>query len=289
MVSLKKKFYVVNNNGQQMIIDTLTSLGFERVSDKGSSDFGVRWVEVRTDIDFGKFREGEQIVNHIANCSVITTKNSLYTTLRTYERSRRKKEPDFSISSFIPQTFRMDMDPDRQEFLRLIASTEEKEKSKKGESIWITKPTSMNQGKGISLSKDLVELQRRFKSGGGKYVIQRYLLNPLLLEGRKFDMRIYMFIASVKPALVFYHEGYCRLSHCEYSADDLENPMVHLTNAAIQRKHPEHKEKGEDTIWTFAKFQAYLAANALAPVDWVQSFMIVSFCTTTDSRKFKIS
>ncbi len=40
---------------------------------------------------------------------------------------------------------------------------------------------------------------------------QRYVLDPLLVEGYKFDIRCYLLVARNDPTyLAFYHPGYCR-------------------------------------------------------------------------------
>lgn len=57
----------------------------------------------------------------------------------------------------------------------------------------------------------------------------RYIKNPLLVHGKKFDIRCYMLIASVKPLIVLYHPGYIRLSMFDFDNDD-ENLLTHLTN-----------------------------------------------------------
>ena len=43
-------------------------------------------------------------------------------------------------------------------------------------------------------------------------VVQRYVENPLLVEGRKFDIRAFMIVTCMKPYLVLYNHGYVRLS-----------------------------------------------------------------------------
>ena len=42
---------------------------------------------------------------------------------------------------------------------------------------------------------------------------QKYIDNPLLLDkDNKFDFRMYMLIASVDPLIVYYHDGFLRVS-----------------------------------------------------------------------------
>jgi Tubulin-tyrosine ligase family len=68
-------------------------------------------------------------------------------------------------------------------------------------------------------------------------VLQRYLAEPLLLDGYKFDLRIYVLVTSFNPLEAFiYREGFARLSTRLYStsAGDVQNRYVHLTNSSIQ-------------------------------------------------------
>lgn len=43
-------------------------------------------------------------------------------------------------------------------------------------------------------------------------IAQKYIADPLTLDGHKFDFRIYMLIASTNPLIVYYHDGFLRLS-----------------------------------------------------------------------------
>ena len=68
----------------------------------------------------------------------------------------------------------------------------------------------MSQGKGITLFKNmnddnLIDLKNM--------IIQEYIIKPLLIEGLKFDLRIYVLITSSDPLrLYMYKEGIARFA-----------------------------------------------------------------------------
>ena len=50
------------------------------------------------------------------------------------------------------------------------------------------------------------------------YVAQTYIANPLLLDrNNKFDFRVYMLVASTNPLIVYYHDGFLRVSLSSYN------------------------------------------------------------------------
>jgi len=64
---------------------------------------------------------------------------------------------------------------------------------------------------------DEYEMGERCGEIKNSLVAQRYISNPLLLDKQnKFDFRIYMLVASVKPLIVYYHDGFLRLSLSKY-------------------------------------------------------------------------
>lgn len=69
-------------------------------------------------------------------------------------------------------------------------------------------------------------------------IIQKYIPNPLLLDGFKFDLRLYVLVTSFQPVEAFlYRRGFARLSSQPFSTDPatISNMFIHLTNSSIQR------------------------------------------------------
>lgn len=44
------------------------------------------------------------------------------------------------------------------------------------------------------------------------FIIQKYIGNPLLVNGKKFDFRVYMLIANIEPLVILYSDGFLRVS-----------------------------------------------------------------------------
>lgn len=109
------------------------------------------------------------------------------------------------------------------------------------------KPTGKSQGTGIFLINKLSKLKRwsreaktSFHPAIGKesYVISRYIENPLLIGGKKFDLRLYVLVTSFRPLKAYLLKlGFCRFCTVKYdtSVTELDNMYVHLTNVSVQK------------------------------------------------------
>eukprot|EP00043_Microstomoeca_roanoka_P011371 m.107206 g.107206 ORF g.107206 m.107206 type:complete len:133 (-) comp15175_c0_seq2:1072-1470(-) len=58
MTSKAKTFFIGGNNGVALIADPLLERGWKKVDDADSSDFTLKWVESRKQINFKAFRPG---------------------------------------------------------------------------------------------------------------------------------------------------------------------------------------------------------------------------------------
>ncbi|XP_023566230.1 tubulin polyglutamylase TTLL13 isoform X2 [Octodon degus] len=103
---------------------------------------------------------------------------------------------------------------------------------------YICKPDSGCQGRGIFITRNPKEIKP-----GEHMICQQYISKPFLIDGFKFDMRIYVLITSCDPLRIFmYEEGLARFATMPYvepNHNNLENVCMHLTNYAIN-KHNEN-------------------------------------------------
>lgn len=102
--------------------------------------------------------------------------------------------------------------------------------------IWICKPSSSSRGRGIYLVSEPSQVNKQ-----DDCVVSRYLDNPLLLFGHKFDLRLYVVVTSYDPLRVYiYREGLTRFASEKYSNDDLCSEAAnykHLTNYSINKNN----------------------------------------------------
>ena len=66
------------------------------------------------------------------------------------------------------------------------------------------------------------------------FVVQKYLEKPLLINRRKFDIRLWVLVNHENKVYLF-KEGYIRTSSYEFelSPESIEKPFIHLTNNAV--------------------------------------------------------
>lgn len=95
------------------------------------------------------------------------------------------------------------------------------------------------------------------------YIIQAYINNPFLYNGRKFDIRHYMMITSVNGILkgYWYQDGYIRTSSESFDLEDLNNKYIHLTNDAIQKYGEDYGRYEAGNKVSYTEFQRYLDSN----------------------------
>ena len=191
-----------------------------------------------------------QRVNHFPNSFELTRKDLMAKNLMRLSRELRKTGQESTVD-FFPQTFVLPND-----FIRFRDETKGKD------SIWIAKPVAGSMGQGILFLKGESEAVSWHNKNISKYnssetpedrmrltyVVQRYIPNPFLVGGRKFDIRLYALTLSFSPLIVYiFRGGFCRFSSQPFTMNNFAERDIHLTNIAVQTQseayNPRHGSK----------------------------------------------
>ncbi|XP_067431513.1 tubulin polyglutamylase ttll6 isoform X2 [Thunnus thynnus] len=170
-----------------------------------------------------------QKINHFPGMSEICRKDLL---ARNMNRMLKLFPKDYNI---FPRTWCLPADySDFQAYTRA-------KKSK----TYICKPDTGCQGKGIFITKSSRDIQP-----GEHMICQVYISRPLIIDGYKFDLRIYVLVTSCDPFSIFmFKEGlarFCTTKYNEPTHGNVEDVCMHLTNYSIN-KHSENFVRDEDT------------------------------------------
>ncbi len=222
------------------ILDTLKRRGWKEVENDEECDLNWMdrdWIRER----FDKVHlEHYQKVNHFRNHYELTRKDSMIKNLKRMKRQLEKegRKEEARAFNFFPQTFVLP-----GEYLLFV------EAFKRLKGIWIMKPVGKCQGRGIFLVDKLSQTAQwrtdnRFNPNAPQpesYVAQQYIHNPLLIGGRKFDIRLYALVTSYNPLQIYmYRDGFARFSVARYSMKNIHNTFVHVTNVAVQKTSQEY-------------------------------------------------
>ncbi|KAI6213640.1 Tubulin--tyrosine ligase-like protein 9 [Aphelenchoides besseyi] len=224
-----------------------------RSEEKIGSFFWVNREWMLQSFDRHKFKEG-QLVCHFRNDYELTRKDSI---IKNHKKARKlvenQNKMDYLPASYVlPTEYHIFV----EEFKKYPATT-----------IWIMKPVSGAQGRGIFLFKKLKDItewkkkDRRTDADTEPYVVQSYIHRPYLIGGKKFDVRLYILVTSFRPLFAWVHrEGFARFSHSRYSLESCEDAYVHLTNVAIAKSAVDYDpERG--LKWSLDRLCRYLTAR----------------------------
>ena len=132
--------------------------------------------------------------------------------------------------------------------------------------LWIIKPGAQSRGRGIEIHSDIEEMMSRMRASGKTiWVVQKYIERPLIILGKKFDIRQWVLISSVNPLTIWiWMTPYLRFTSQDYNPANARNKFMHLTNACVsgQDANSEVKQLGqhkiEHNMWETHQMQAFL-------------------------------
>nr|XP_015004759.2 probable tubulin polyglutamylase TTLL9 isoform X2 [Macaca mulatta] len=215
--------------------------GWVEVKDEGEWDFywcDVSWL--RENFDHTYMDEHVRI-SHFRNHYELTRKNYMVKNLKRFRKQldREAGKLEAAKCDFFPKTFEMPC-----EYHLFV------EEFRKNPGItWIMKPDTRSSDD----QKDDIPVEN--------YVAQRYIENPYLIGGRKFDLRVYVLVMSYIPLRAWlYRDGFARFSNTRFTLNSIDDQYVHLTNVAVQKTSPDyHPKKG--CKWMLQRFRQYLASK----------------------------
>ncbi|XP_065339893.1 probable tubulin polyglutamylase TTLL2 isoform X2 [Cloeon dipterum] len=276
----------INDNGigPNLLLQVCLERGWREHSESGvvKDNWNLWWRTTGFPMSHYKQLKPWQYTNHIPKGSSICRKDHLARYLRCM------KKVYGSIFDFSPPCYQLPL-----EYTKLLAecsgSNRNNGRVRSGsfhcleppeeQLVWICKPVGQSQGRGIFLFREFSELNYASSA-----VVQKYVTNPLLIGGYKFDLRLYACIPSFRPLCVYlYREGLVRFATDKFSLADLNNLFRHLTNSSLNRLGPGYtrqKERvGAGCKWSLKQLRHYL--NQSGESDWLLWQKIASIVALT--------
>lgn len=183
--------------------------------------------------------------------SKLTHKGNLATALL------RAKSSDREAYDFFPDTWVLPRD-----------ATKCRATLAKNPSRWyISKPTGKARGNGIAI----LEGSRGKRLTSEDCVVQRYIEDPYLLDGFKFDLRLYVLLTSVSPSPTAYlHKSglvrFCTTPYPQELDTDLDR-CAYLTNYAVNKRSADFDKSGADgegSKWSLKALWERFAATGVS-------------------------
>lgn len=165
-----------------------------------------------------------QRLNHFPHSYEITRKDRLcFNYVKMQEKFGRE------AFDFMPDTYILP-----NEYGDLLSHYQKLKQTDPRRNVWIVKPSNSSRGRGIHIIDDINDLNVDELS-----IISRYITNPLLINGYKFDLRIYVVVTSYEPLRLYvYKEGLARFASETYTAKfNKNNKYMHLTNYSVNKKN----------------------------------------------------
>ena len=229
--------------------------GMDRTDTSPSSSWTALWSKHQNSFHLRQMNMLQK-VNHFPSSWCIGRKDRLLRTLTSMKRLHGSHF-DFHPMGFI-------LPNEKNQFMRYLQNLYHENPSELDQ-YWIMKPVASSCGKGIRLVtvRDIMNISKK-----KKMIIQKYLSNPFLINGFKFDLRMYVLLAGVDPMRVYiYNEGLVRLATAPYSLRT-KSKYVHLTNYSINKNSSSYKVsttnqpvETDGSKWSLHTFKEWLSAK----------------------------
>jgi len=203
-------------------------------------DVNLCWRGIRKDSVIPYNIHKYQKFNHMLMFHEITRKHLLY---KNYNIFRKAFPNEYN---FMPETYtHSSIDEFREKFKNYKVSKD---------NLWLIKPRNSSLGKGIRFLKDVDEVRNHD-------IVTRYIADPLLIDGKKFDLRFHVLVTGHDPLKIYIHtNGWAKLSSEKYDLDlnNLDNIYKHVTNLSLNMRNKKSGMKPKDIVLSFEYVKNYL-------------------------------
>jgi hypothetical protein len=133
--------------------------------------------------------------------------------------------------------------------------------------LYIAKPRRGTGGQNMSISRDARALGEK-----PDVVVQRYVENPYLVDGRKGHVRLHGVVTSLDPFRAYLNaEGIVRFAPEPYDVSEagLADVHAHITNTALHKDHPKlvvsqkAEEENVGAVWSLSAYLDRLKAEGV--------------------------
>ncbi|XP_075413769.1 tubulin polyglutamylase TTLL7 isoform X2 [Tenrec ecaudatus] len=208
----------------------IEEMGFLKTPDEDETS-NLIWCDSAVQQEKISELQNYQRINHFPGMGEICRKDFL---ARNMTKMIKTRPMDYT---FVPRTWIFPAE--YTQFQNYVKELKKKRKQK----TFIVKPANGAMGHGISLIRNGDKLPSQ-----DHLIVQEYIEKPFLMEGYKFDLRIYILVTSCDPLKIFlYHDGLVRMGTEKYippNESNLTQLYMHLTNYSVN-KHNEHFERDE--------------------------------------------
>lgn len=143
---------------------------------------------------------------------------------------------DAGLTSSLSQTDRLDWClRDIKERMECGRQQDGQQQQQQPQELWILKPSVTNKGAEVQVVRDYATVRATLRAwpDAREWVLQSYVAQPLLFQGRKFHLRAYV-LAVGDLAVYMWRRVLLLSSAVRYDADDLDDQLAHITNTARQ-------------------------------------------------------
>lgn len=211
----------ITNTHYPIIRQVVEELGY-KITESDTKPL-LFWYDSGGQLEIASSLELWQFYNHFPSIWSISRKVELAKNIERMQKSMPR------VFTFHPKTFLL---PGQYGELRSFMLSI----SKSTKRTFIIKPDAGSQGKGIILVQNPDQIEDYYESA----VAQQYI-SPFLIDGYKFDLRIYALLTSVDPLRIYIHkEGmarFCTEKYVKPKQSNLYQVYSHLTNYSLNKKN----------------------------------------------------